>query len=338
MSAITITALYKFAALDGLAQLQSRLREFCARHEIKGTLLLAAEGINGTVAGSAEAIAALLEMLNAEPRLAGIEHKESFAATNPFARMKVRLKKEIVTMGVAGVDPVREAGAYVEPAKWNELISRPDVVVIDTRNDYETAIGKFSGAIDPGTTNFRDFPAWFENNRERFGNSPKFAMYCTGGIRCEKATALLRRQGCDEVYHLKGGILKYLEEVPETESLWQGECFVFDDRVSVGHGLKPGPYDLCHACRMPISVEDKASPLYAPGISCPHCHGKIEAKKQAALAERQKQVELARARGQRHVAADLAAAKAAKKARKYGDSLLNSSGNLYASSTWLRIK
>jgi UPF0176 protein len=316
MSAITITSLYKFVALDGLTGLQVELRTFCTEHGIKGTLLLASEGINGTVAGSTEAIAALHVMLNADPRFSGIEHKESIADANPFARMKVRLKKEIVTLGVAGVDPNREVGTYVEPAKWNELISRPDIVVIDTRNDYETAIGTFAGAIDPGTTNFREFPAWFDRNRERFGNSPKFAMFCTGGIRCEKATAFLRQQGYDEVYHLKGGILRYLEEVPEAQSLWQGECFVFDDRVSVGHGLKPGPYDLCHACRMPISPEDKASPLFVAEVSCPRCHDRLAEKKKAALAERRKQVDLARRRGERHVAADLAAAKARKRARQ----------------------
>jgi UPF0176 protein len=316
MPAVTITALYRFVALDGLTGLQAELRVFCIERGIKGTLLLAPEGINGTVAGSGEAVGALLDRLQSDPRFAGLEHKESFAEANPFARMKVRLKKEIVTLGVAGVEPNRKVGTYVEPAKWNELISRPDTIVIDTRNDYETAIGTFANAIDPGTTNFRDFPAWFDRNRERFGNAPKFAMFCTGGIRCEKATAWLRQQGYDEVYHLKGGILKYLQEVPEEKSLWQGECFVFDDRVSVGHGLKPGPFDLCHACRMPISPEDRASPLFVPEVSCPQCHGRIAEKKKAALAERRKQVDLARVRGERHVAADLAAAKARKRAAR----------------------
>jgi UPF0176 protein len=298
--------------------LQAKLRQFCARHQIRGTLLVAAEGINGTVAGSAAAIDALLAMLRADPRFAGLEAKLSTAATNPFARMKVRLKKEIVTLGIAGVDARSDAGTHVEPENWNALIARPEVVVIDTRNSYETAIGTFEGAVRPGTTNFREFPAWFAKNRDRFGNAPKFAMFCTGGIRCEKATAYLKQLGYADVFHLKGGILNYLEKVPKEQSLWRGQCFVFDERVSVGHDLAPGPYELCHACRMPITDQDKASALYVPEVSCPHCHGKIGAPKQAALQERRKQVELARARGQRHVAADLAAAKAAKKARRSG--------------------
>ncbi len=314
----TIAALYRFVPLADLAALQAKLRGFCARHEIRGTLLIATEGVNGTVAGSAEAIAALLGFLRADPRFAGLETKFSHADENPFPRLKVRLKKEIVTLGVGKLDAARNAGTHVEPAAWNELISRPDVVVIDTRNDYETAIGTFAGAVEPGTTNFRDFPAWFEQNRGRFGNSPKFAMFCTGGIRCEKATAWLKKLGYRDVFHLKGGILKYLEELPEEQSLWQGECFVFDDRVSVGHGLKPGPYDLCHACRMPITAQDKASALYVPEVSCPHCHGKIAPQKRAALTERAKQVELAKRRGQRHVAADLKMAKARKRARSNG--------------------
>jgi UPF0176 protein len=316
MARITVTALYHFTPLPHFRALREPLLALCEAAGLKGTLLLAAEGINGTVAGSGEGVARLHGWLDARPEFAGFDHKESFCDENPFLRLKIRLKKEIVTMGVPGIDAARDAGRHVEPAEWNALIADPGTVLIDTRNDYEVAIGAFKGAVDPDTVNFREFPAWFEENRERFDNAKRIAMYCTGGIRCEKATAFVKAQGFDEVYHLKGGILKYLEEVPEQESLWQGECFVFDNRVSVGHGLKPGPYDLCHACRMPISQEDKASARYEPGISCPHCHESVAAEKKARLAERQKQVELARARGETHVAANLEAAKARKKVQR----------------------
>ena len=317
MQPITVTALYKFVSLPDFAALQPGLLAFCRKNGLKGTLLLAAEGINGTVAGSAQAVAALHEYLKADPRLADIEHKESISVANPFPRMKVRLKKEIVSMGVAGIDPNRTVGTYVDAADWNELIRDPQTVVIDTRNEYEVAIGTFRGAIDPKTETFRDFPAWFRNNSERFGNKPKIAMFCTGGIRCEKATAFVKEQGFADVFHLKGGILNYLETVPEAESLWQGECFVFDNRVSVGSGLAQGSYDLCHACRHPVSPVDKASPYYEAGISCPHCHAELDAERKARLAERQRQVRLARKRGENHVAADLEAAKARKKARRH---------------------
>ena len=310
-----VTALYKFVSLPDYREMQPRLLDFCKQHGIFGTLLLAKEGINGTVAGTGEAIAAFHAFLKSDPRLADIEHKESRSAENPFNRMKVRLKKEIVTMGVPGVDPNEVVGDYVMPSDWNALISDPDTVLIDTRNDYEVAIGTFKGAIDPDTVNFRDFPAWFRENKDRFHNKPKIAMFCTGGIRCEKATAFVKAEGFEEVYHLKGGILKYLEEVPEEESLWEGECFVFDNRVSVGHGLKVGDYDLCHACRMPITEADKQTRQYEKGVSCPHCHDRLDAERKAALAERQKQVELAVRRGEAHVAADLDAAKKRKRQR-----------------------
>ena len=269
-----------------------------------GTLLLAKEGINGTIAGPEKGIREVLAWLRSDPRLAGLEHKESWAeGENPFYRMKVRLKREIVTMGVPEVDPNEVVGTYVEPEQWNELISQPDVVLIDTRNDYEVDIGTFKGAVDPRIVTFREFPEWVRE-QERLHNKPKIAMFCTGGIRCEKASAFMKMEGFDEVYHLKGGILKYLENIPEENSMWEGECFVFDNRVSVGHGLKPGPYDLCHACRHPISDEDKQSPLYHHGISCPHCHDKMSAEQKKRFAERQHQVELAKARGHDHVAAD----------------------------------
>ena len=313
---ITVTALYKFVSLADFRDLQPRLAAFCKARGIMGTLLLAKEGINGTVAGSADAIAELLAFLKSDPRLADLEHKESFADENPFYRMKVRLKREIVTMGVPDIDPRVTVGTYVEPKDWNTLISDPDTVLIDTRNGYEVAIGTFKGAIDPKTTNFREFPAWFEENRERFHNKPKIAMFCTGGIRCEKSTALLKSLGYEDVFHLKGGILKYLETVPGEESLWQGECFVFDNRVSVGHGLEPGHYDLCHACRHPITEADKQSGKYMKGICCPHCHDTMSEERKAGFAERQKQMELAAARGERHVAADVDAARERKRAHK----------------------
>jgi UPF0176 protein len=314
--AITVTALYKFVVLTGLAALREELLAVCENHGIKGTLLLAAEGINGTVAGAPEAVSALHAFLKSDPRFADLDHKESHADKNPFARLKVRLKKEIVALGVPGIDAARDAGQTVAPSEWNELIADPATVLIDTRNDYEVAIGTFTGAIDPGTATFRDFPAWFHANRERFGNAPRFAMFCTGGIRCEKATAFVKAQGYREVFHLKGGILKYLEETPAERSRWQGECFVFDERVSVGHGLKPGPFQLCHACRTPLAAQDKLSTDFIAGVSCSHCRGKTGKTKLAALIERKRQGELARARGERHVAADLAAAKARKRARR----------------------
>ncbi|MCB1438827.1 MAG: rhodanese-related sulfurtransferase [Nitratireductor sp.] len=299
-----VAALYKFVSLPDFEKLREPLLEFCREREIMGTLLLAKEGINGTIAGPEKGIREVLAWLRSDPRLAGLEHKESWAeGENPFYRMKVRLKREIVTMGVPEVDPNEVVGTYVEPEQWNELISQPDVVLIDTRNDYEVDIGTFKGAVDPRIVTFREFPEWVRE-QERLHNKPKIAMFCTGGIRCEKASAFMKMEGFDEVYHLKGGILKYLENIPEENSMWEGECFVFDNRVSVGHGLKPGPYDLCHACRHPISDEDKQSPLYHHGISCPHCHDKMSAEQKKRFAERQHQVELAKARGHDHVAAD----------------------------------
>lgn len=314
MADILVAALYKFADLPDHRDLREPLMAVCRENGVLGTILLAPEGINGTIAGTPAGVRAVLARIRADARLADLEHKESRCDENPFLRMKVRLKKEIVTMGEPEIDPVGQAGDYVDPADWNALIADPDTVVIDTRNDYEVAIGTFEGAVDPGTVNFRDFPAWFRANKQRFHNKSRVAMFCTGGIRCEKATALVRAEGFDDVFHLKGGILKYLETVPEAESLWRGECFVFDNRVSVGHGLKPGPYDLCHACRMPIGEADKASPLYEPGVSCPHCHATVSAEKKARLADRQKQVELAKRRGEQHIAADQMAAKARKRA------------------------
>ena len=300
MTDICVAALYHFARLDDYREIQAPLLEKCIAEDIRGTLLLAEEGINGTIAGTGEGVANVLAYIRSDPRLSSLVHKESFTDELPFLRMKVRLKKEIVTMGMPGIDPNHIVGTYVKPEDWNALISDPDVLVVDTRNDYEVEIGTFTNSVDPQTTSFRQFPGWVKNNGEVLGNK-KIAMFCTGGIRCEKSTAYLKAQGFDEVFHLEGGILKYLETIPEEESLWHGECFVFDERVSVGHNLKAGTYDLCHACRHAISDEDKASPLFKAGVSCPKCHGTTSEERKERFAERQKQMELARVRGEVHL-------------------------------------
>ena len=303
---ILVAALYKFAALPDYADARAPLAALCCANGIKGTLLLAAEGINGTIAGSDAAIGRALDHIRQLVGTAGLEVKFSRAATMPFHRMKVRLKREIVTMGEPDIDPRHGAGRYVAPVDWNALISEPGTILIDTRNDYEVAVGTFAGAIDPQIKTFREFPAWFRAERERLlaaGTEPKVAMFCTGGIRCEKSTAFLRAEGIDNVYHLQGGILRYLEEVPPEQSLWQGECFVFDERVSVGHGLQQGDYELCRACRRPLSAEDRASELYEPGVSCPACHGTRTEAQRASYRERHRQEALAAARGEAHIGA-----------------------------------
>ncbi|RZW04404.1 MAG: rhodanese-related sulfurtransferase, partial [Rhodobacteraceae bacterium] len=254
-----VAALYKFTPIEDPAGLKGPLAEVACRHGVKGTVLLAREGINGTIAGTREGLDAVLAHIRALPGCSDLEWKESRADDMPFARMKVRLKREIVTMGQPDVDPAAGVGAYVAPVDWNDLIRDPDVAVIDTRNDYEVAIGTFEGAVDPETRAFGEFPDWWARNHNRF-QGKKVAMFCTGGIRCEKATNYLISLGVDEVFHLRGGILKYLEDVPEDQSLWRGECFVFDQRVSVGHGVRQGQYDLCHACRRPLAAPDKADP------------------------------------------------------------------------------
>ena len=300
MSQIVVAALYKFVKLPDYETLVPRLKTLCDELGIKGTLLLAEEGINGTVSGSRDGIDALRAFLDADGRFDNLSYKESFYEEQPFYRMKVKLKKEIVTMGVNGIDPQKIVGTYVKPQDWNALISDPDVVVIDTRNSYEYEIGTFERAIDPKTETFREFPAYVAENLDP-AKHKKVAMFCTGGIRCEKSTAFLKEQGFEEVYHLDGGILKYLEEVPEPESLWQGECFVFDQRVAVKHGLEQGSYDQCYACRMPLSQDEMKSPLYVQGLSCPHCHDKITEEQKASFAERQKQIALAKERGEQHI-------------------------------------
>ncbi|OQP86228.1 hypothetical protein BTR14_11000 [Rhizobium rhizosphaerae] len=297
---VLVAALYHFADFARYQAFRAPLQDFCDARGIKGTLLLAHEGINGTVAGTDPAIAELLAFLRAQPEFSRLEHKESRAAAMPFLRMKVRLKKEIVTMGVENIDPNRIVGTYVDPKDWNALISDPDTIVIDTRNDYETAIGTFRGAVDPKTKSFREFPGWVRDNLG-LHNKPKIAMYCTGGIRCEKATAFMKAEGFEEVYHLKGGILKYLEDMPAEESLWDGACFVFDERVSITHGLKQGAHVLCHACRQPLTPEDLASPLHEEGVACVHCHDSRSEEDKARYRERQRQMDLARKRGIQHL-------------------------------------
>ncbi len=297
----SVAALYQFAPFDDPAVFRSDLIDLCRAHGVKGTLLLAREGINGTIAGPSAGIDVVLDHVRGLPGCAGLDVKFSSAPVMPFHRMKVRLKKEIVTLGVPGIDPSRDVGRYVEPADWNALISDPDTIVIDTRNDYEVKIGTFRGALDPRTKTFSQFPEWFRAQRAKLGNTPKVAMFCTGGIRCEKSTAFLRAEGIEDVAHLKGGILKYLETVPKDESLWEGECFVFDERVSVGHGLASGSHVLCRACRMPLNEADCASADYIEGIQCPYCAASRTESQRQRYAERHKQVALAERRGKRHV-------------------------------------
>lgn len=295
-----VAALYHFTRLEDFKSKQVPLKDFCKRRGIKGTLLLANEGINGTVAGTREAINELLEYLKSDKNLAGLDYKESLANEMPFYRMKVKLKREIVTMGVEGVDPKQVVGTYVDAKDWNALITDPDVLLVDTRNDYEYEVGTFKQAINPKTDTFREFPEYIKQNLSPSKHT-KVATFCTGGIRCEKATAYMKEQGFDEVYHLKGGILKYLEEVPAEDSLWEGECFVFDNRVTVKQGLEEGSYDLCHGCRHPINAADKADPKYKPGVTCPKCFDHLPEKTRHRAEERQKQVTLAKARGKQHI-------------------------------------
>ena len=297
---IVVAALYHFARFPDFEKFQKPLLDICQENEIKGTLLLAQEGINGTIAGSRNGIDAVLAFIRANPIFMRLEHKESFTDEMPFYRMKVRLKKEIVTMGVEDIDPNEIVGTYVAPQDWNDLITDPDTIVIDTRNDYEVAIGTFEGAVDPKTKTFREFPDWVRAQKDLNKNT-KIAMFCTGGIRCEKSTAFMKQEGFEEVFHLKGGILKYLEEIPADKSKWNGDCFVFDERVSVGHGLAQGDYDQCHACRMPLSDEDMKLASYEKGVSCLHCIDKKSDQDRQRFRDRQMQVELAKKRGEKHI-------------------------------------
>ena len=300
---LTICALYKFTRLDDFEEIQGPLKIFLESLNIRGTLLLAKEGVNGTISGDNDSIMKSLDYLQKDERLVGLEYKFSYSEKPPFKRLKVKLKKEIVTLGVSDIDPIFSSGTYVKPADWNELVNDPDVVLIDTRNNYEFEIGSFKGSINPNTETFREFPAYTKNNLEKYRDK-KIAMFCTGGIRCEKSTAYLKSKGFENVFHLQGGILKYLEEIKEDESLWEGECFVFDDRVAVKHNLELGKYDQCHACRFPITDEDKEHPHYEKGASCPRCYGTKNSSQVSRYREREKQVQLAKSRGESHIGDD----------------------------------
>ncbi len=300
MTGIVVSALYKFVKLDNFPELRNPLLKVMEEHEVKGTLLLAKEGINGTIAGDRQGIDAVLTWLRSDPRLADVDTKESYEKDMPFYRSKVKLKKEIVTMGVENIDPKKVVGTYVKPKDWNALISDPDVILIDTRNDYEVQIGGFKHALNPKTETFREFPQYVKDNLDP-NRHKKVAMYCTGGIRCEKSTAYLKEQGFEDVFHLQGGVLKYLEEIPAKESMWEGECFVFDNRVAVNHDLEKGQYDQCYACRYPITEEEKKSPQFEQGVSCPHCYDKVSEQQRQRFSEREKQVKLAKERGEEHI-------------------------------------
>ena len=305
MPQIVVCALYKFVTLENYQSMRQPLHDVMEKNHVRGTLLLASEGINGTIAGSRQAIDTVITWLQSDARLAELECKESITDTIPFYRTKVKLKKEIVTMGVEGIDPRQVVGTYVNAVDWNLLIDDPDVLVIDTRNDYEFQVGTFKNAINPNTQSFRDFPQYVKENLDA-AKHKKVAMFCTGGIRCEKSTAFLKQQGFDEVYHLKGGILKYLEEMPVDNTRWEGECFVFDERVTVNHHLEKGRYDQCNACRSPITQEDKANEKYQQGVSCPHCFNHVTPEQKARFSEREKQMALAKERGESHLGEDAA--------------------------------
>ncbi len=316
MPQLVVCALYKFVTLENYQELRQPLHDVMEKNYVRGTLLLASEGINGTIAGSRHAIDTVIDWLKMDARLNDIDCKESLTDNPPFNRTRVKLKKEIVTMGVEGIDPKRIVGTYVNPNEWNALINNPDVLVVDTRNDYEFQVGTFKNAINPNTQSFREFPEFVKNNLNPQQHK-KVAMFCTGGIRCEKSTAFLKEQGFDEVYHLKGGILKYLEEVPAADTLWEGECFVFDERVTVNLALEKGSYDQCNACRMPITEHDKASDKYLQGVSCPHCFDKNTLEQKARFTEREKQMELAKNRGEAHIGTDAAKLLIQKRVSKY---------------------
>ncbi len=316
MPQLVVCALYKFVTLENYEELRQPLHDVMEKNQVRGTLLLASEGINGTIAGSRHAIDTVIDWLKMDARLNDIDCKESLTDNPPFNRTRVKLKKEIVTMGVEGIDPKRIVGTYVNPNEWNALINNPDVLLVDTRNDYEFQVGTFKNAINPNTQSFREFPEYVKNNLNPQQHK-KVAMFCTGGIRCEKSTAFLKEQGFDEVYHLKGGILKYLEEVPASDTLWEGECFVFDERVTVNLALEKGSYDQCNACRMPITEDDKASDKYLQGVSCSHCFDKNTLEQKARFTEREKQMELARNRGEAHLGTDAAKLLIQKRVSKY---------------------
>lgn len=311
----TIAALYQFAAFPDFATWRERIHQTLTDNAVKGTLLIAHEGINGTIAGSQAGIEKVLQFLENIPAIGKFTYKLSYSDDMPFYRTKVKLKKEIVTMGVTDIDPRKDAGQYVAPEDWNALISDPDVVLIDTRNDYEYQVGTFKNAINPHTDTFRDFPEYVEKNLDKTKHK-KVAMFCTGGIRCEKSTAYLKQQGFENVYHLQGGILQYFEDVNTDESLWDGECFVFDNRVTVDQELQPGHYDQCYACRMPITEADKLSPHYVKGEACPHCYNTTSLAQKQRFKEREKQAQLAKARGEHHIGGEVSDEIEARRAEK----------------------
>lgn len=314
----TVCALYQFVRLDDFEEFRTPLHELMAMLEIKGTILLALEGLNGTISGSRVSINKIVQFIQDDGRFDNLEIKYSYSQITPFKRLKVKLKKEIVTLGVEDIDPLSSVGTYVAPQDWNALISDPETILIDTRNNYEYEIGSFKGAINPNTDTFREFPSYTKNHLEQY-RGKKVAMFCTGGIRCEKSTAYLKSQGFDTVYHLQGGILRYLEEMEESISLWEGECFVFDDRVAVKHNLEQGQYDQCHACRYPITDADKSHKYYEKGASCPRCYGSRSDSQLNRYRERQRQIQLAKVRGEMHIgdhASQIIVAKAKKKATK----------------------
>ena len=321
-----VCALYKFTSLPDYEALKPPVLECLLEHKLRGTLLLAEEGINGTISGPETGLQSFLKWLREDARFADIEVKMSWHSQAPFHRTKVKLKREIVTMGVEGIDPNKVVGTYVDPTEWNTIISDPDTVVIDTRNDYEVGIGSFENAINPNTETFREFPDYVRSNLNP-AQHKKVAMFCTGGIRCEKASAYMKEQGFEEVFHLKGGILKYLEEVDQGESLWNGECFVFDDRVAVNHALEKGNHDQCHACRYPITEQDKLAPEYVPGVSCPRCHNELSDEQKARFTEREKQIQLARSRGEAHIGSDSRIAAETHRAEKIARKKANKPGN-----------
>ena len=298
----TVISFYKFVNWGGISKRKKKLENFFRKREILGTVILANEGINGTISGKDENIKEVVEFLKSDPHLEDLEPKYSYESRETFGRMKVKIKKEIVTMGINDINPSEITGKHINNKEWNELINDPNTLIIDTRNQYEYSIGTFKNAINPKTNSFRQFPKWIEENLEGLMiDKKRVAMFCTGGIRCEKASTLMIKNGCEEVYQLDGGVIKYLEEMNESESLWDGECFVFDDRVSIKHGLVEGDFSLCHACRMPISEEDIESAEYIEGISCPNCFGIHSEEKKKRFEERQKQIKLAKERGEKHI-------------------------------------
>lgn len=301
---VVVAALYRFAKFPDFESFREPLQSLMVKEGVKGTLLLATEGINGTIAGSRQGIDAVIAWLESDDRFTGIEVKESYVNNNPFYRTKVKLKREIVTMGIEGIDPNDIVGTYVDPGDWNKLISDPEVLLLDTRNDYEVEIGTFENAVNPDTETFREFPDYVSKELDP-KKQKKVAMFCTGGIRCEKSTAYLKQQGFEEVFHLKGGILNYLEQVPEEESMWQGECFVFDNRVTVNHKLEKGHYDQCHACRLPITEKDKQHANYQKGVSCHRCYGKHSEEQMKRYEARERQVSLAKQRGEVHIGSSM---------------------------------